>query len=388
MSGRVGSPLRKFVAPEIIHGPGAIDLAGECVSRFHSRRTLMVTDPGVREAGWSDRVQAQLETMGIEVVAFVGITPNPKSREVMAGVQAYNDGECDVIVAVGGGSAMDCAKGVGIAATGGRHVLDFAGVDEIDVPGPPLICVPTTAGSSADVSQFAIVTDETRRAKAALISKLLVPDIALIDPQTTSTLSRDLAACTGLDVLSHAFEAYVSTASSPLTDLHALEAARLVFAWLARAVQDTGDDEARAHVMTASLHAGLAFSNASLGAVHAMSHSLGGQADLPHGECNAILIDAVVRFNFPSCPQRYRALAGAAGIEVDPLSDGDVLEALLARIGALRAEVGIVTTLGSRGISRDRIASLAQGAVADPCMVTNPRVPTLAEISELYEQAL
>ncbi len=205
---------------------------------------------------------------------------------------------------------MDCAKGIGIVSTNRKNILDIEGIDNVPIPGPPLICIPTTSGTSADVSQFAIINDTVEKRKIAIISKTVVPDVALIDPLTTLTMPAYLTACTGIDALVHAVEAYVSTANSPLLDLHALEAVRLVCTNLPQVLAAPTDLELRGKMTLASLQAGLAFSNASLGAVHAMAHSLGGLLDLPHGECNALLLDHVVNFNYPRChrplPQNRR----------------------------------------------------------------------------------
>ena len=273
--------LRKFVAPEFLFGPGALDLVSQYARNFGANKVLVVTDSGVISAGWAGKVMEALESAGIPGVIFSDVTPNPRSEEVMAGVEFYRDQECDVIVAVGGGSPMDCAKGIGIVNTNRKSILEFEGIDNVGKPGPPLICIPTTAGTSADVSQFAIINNLPKRVKMAIISKTVVPDVALIDPATTVTMDLYLTACTGLDALVHAIEAFVSSANSPVTDLHALEAIRIIPSTLLDVIAHPDDVELRAKMMLGSLEAGLAFSNASLGAVHAMAHSLGGVLDLP-----------------------------------------------------------------------------------------------------------
>lgn len=375
-------PLRKFVNPEIVYGNGALALTGQYASVFNARKVLLVSDPGVVAAGWTGLAADSLQTAGIETILFSSVSPNPREYEVMSGAERYRTERCDAIVAVGGGSPLDCAKGIAIVSTNRCHILDFEGVDMVEVPMPPLICIPTTAGSSADVSQFAIINDTRRQVKIAIISKAVVPDVALIDPQTTTTMPPYLTACTGLDALVHAIEAYVSSASSPLTDLHALQAIRLIAAWLPKAIRSPLDPVARDRVMLASLEAGLAFSNASLGAVHAMAHSLGGLLDLPHGECNALLLQPVIRYNYPYAAERYQAIAAALGVPQDSP------EALLTAIDVLREECGIAAGLTGRGVTAAQIPSLAEKAMQDPCMVTNPRRPTTAEIEEIYGQAL
>jgi alcohol dehydrogenase len=259
-------------------------------------------------------------------------------------------------------------------------------MDEVQVPGPPLICIPTTAGSSADVSQFAIITDPVRQVKMAIISKTLVPDVALIDPVTTTTMPAELTAATGMDALVHAVEAYASNASSPLTDLNALEAIRLVIRHLPSAVQDPRNLQCRNGMMLGSLLAGLAFSNASLGLVHSMAHALGGRLDLAHGDCNAILLEHVVRFNFAVAAERYRTVGRVMGLDMEgSAADG---ERLAEELGQFLRRVSSHQTLGQLGVRPADIPDMARKAFQDPCLATNPAQPTVREIEVIYGQAL
>lgn len=377
--------LRRFVFPEFMFGLGAIDLAGRYSRNFGARKVLVVTDPGVVASGWVERMTASLKSEDVPFVVFSGVTPNPKAEEIMEGAEFYREHKCNVITAVGGGSPMDCAKGIGIVSTNRRNVLEFEGIDNVAVPGPPLICIPTTAGSSADVSQFSIITDRKRSVKIAIVSKTMVPDVALIDPVTTTTMSSALTACTGIDALVHAIEAYVSNAHSPITDLHALEAIRLISANLVPAIANPENLELRGKMMSASLHAGLAFSNASLGAVHAMAHSLGGLLDTPHGESNAILLSHVVAYNFEAAKDRFTRIGEALGLE---LPSGREKPSLLTGLERLLGESGVSGTLSGIGVKSCDIPGLARMAMRDACMVTNPRRPTQRDIEVLYEEAL
>jgi alcohol dehydrogenase len=388
MEGRVELELRKFVAPEFVFGTGARHLTGQYAANLGVRRALLVTDRGVTEAGWTAQVMESLRRENIEYAVFEDLTPNPKAEEVMAGAGAYAAENCDSIVAVGGGSPMDCAKAIGIVSTNGGHILDYEGVDRVEHPLPPLVFIPTTSGTSADVSQFAIVTDSGRRVKITIVTKAIVPDVALIDPETTTTKNRLLTAHTGLDALCHAFEAFGSNANSAITDIHALESVRLIAEALPAVVDNLDDIQLRGKMMLGSLLAGLAFSNASLGAVHAMAHSLGGLLDLPHGLCNAILLEHVVAFNFSYTPDRYRRIAGAIGVQVDNLSDSEAKEALVGGIAAIRRAAGVSTRLTDLGIRSDQIPQLASNALQDPCLVTNPSHPELEDLEGIYEQAL
>lgn len=380
--------LRKFVAPEFIFGAGAIQLVGRYLHNFGAHKALLVTDPGLVHFGWAGKVLDILGGEGIAAAVFSDISPNPRDNEVMAGADVYREEHCEVIVAIGGGSPMDCAKGIGIVCTNKQHILEMEGIDQVGVPGPPLVCIPTTAGTSADVSQFAIINSSEEKRKIAIISKTMVPDVALIDPMTTVTMPPYLTACTGMDALVHAVEAYVSTANSPLLDLHALEAIRLVCTTLPKVLAAPDDLSLRNAMTLASLQAGLAFSNASLGAVHAMAHSLGGLLDLPHGECNALLLQHVVNYNFPEASSRYLKIGEAMGLQLQGLSAKDSQRSIFKKIDDLKKQVGITSTLGQQGATLADIPALAEKALRDPCMATNPRSPTRRDIEVVYEEAL
>ncbi|MCJ2165979.1 MULTISPECIES: alcohol dehydrogenase-like regulatory protein ErcA [unclassified Pseudodesulfovibrio] len=388
MSDNDYSELRKFVAPEFVFGAGAAMLVGQYAANLSIKKALVVTDPVLESIGCLGRIVDRLREEGVNCTVFSDITPNPRHAEVMAGAEVYRREGCDAIVAVGGGSPMDCAKAIGIVCTNNRHVLEFEGVDNVERPGPPLICIPTTAGTAADISQFCIINNTDRHVKIAIVSKTMVPDLALIDPLLTLTMGEDLTAHTGLDALTHAFEAFVSNASSPITDLNAMEAVRLVNEHLLAAVQRPDDMEARTGMMLASTHAGLAFSNAILGAVHAMAHSLGGLLDVPHGLCNAILLDHVVEYNFASEPEKYRKLGLALGAPIPQDAPLDAArEETLNAIRSLKQSVGIKDNLYQLGMTEAVLPLLAENSLADACMLTNPKQPTTNELIELFRQA-
>lgn len=382
------SSLRKFVAPEIVFGNGARLMAGQYAKNFGGTRAMLVSDSGVKIAGWLREAKENLTEAGISYSLFTDVSPNPRETQVMACAELYLQEKCDLIVAIGGGSAMDLAKGAAVVAANGAHILDYEGIDKISRPVPPLILIPTTAGSSADVSQFTIITNQQERVKVAIISKTIVPDIALIDPHTTTSMDPFLTACTGMDALVHAIEAFVSSASSPITDIHALEAIRLVNKYLPLAVKQPDNYAIRENIMRASMEAGLAFSNAILGAVHAMAHSLGGYLDLPHGECNAILLDRVVSFNYNIAPEKFSRVAETMGLDLRGLSSKEIKNTLISQIITLKNSVGIAHSLGSVGVRSDDIPVLAEKAVKDACLLTNPRKASKRDIEVLYEEAL
>lgn len=375
--------LRKFVAPEFVFGLDARLLVRRYLNNFAAKKILLVTDKGVMSSGWLDDVMGVLESDGYNYEIYSKIKPNPRTDDVMAGAELYLDEGCDVIVAVGGGSPMDCAKGIGIVSSNNKNIKEFEGVDGVSLPSPPLICIPTTAGSSADVSQFAIISNQSEGTKMAIISKKLVPDVALIDPVTTTTLNRYMTIYAGFDILSHGIEAYVSNASSPITDIHSLESVKLFCSNILPVLDNPENIYYRGNLMLASLHAGLAFSNASLGLIHAMAHSLGGLKDLPHGELNALLSEHVINYNFDYEPERYLKMAKKMGM-------GDVTDKkeFINGIIELKENLGITHTLTDKGVEIEDIPLLSHRALNDPCIATNPVIPEQSDVEAIFKNAL
>ena len=312
--------ISKFVAPEIIFGRGSLSQIGESVLRTGASKVFLVSDADVIKAGWVDRAVHYLHAAGVATEIFADLTTNPKDVEVAEGARHYRASGCDGIVAVGGGSPTDVAKAVAILASNGGTLQDYEGINKISRPLPPMVIAPSTAGAGSEVSQFTIIVDTARKLKMSIISKSLVPDIAIVDPEVVQTMDVKLAAATGLDAFTHGIESYVSLAATALTDIHALKAIQLISRNLRRAVADRFDMEANTNMAMASLTAGLAFSNAILGATHAMTHQVDGQIDQHHGETNASILPQVMEFNLSACPDRFRDIAAAMGEEVTGLA--------------------------------------------------------------------
>lgn len=380
--------LRKFVIPEIIIGVDARLLIGRYISHFNAKKPMIVTAKDIKDWEWFHETIEQIRPHVEKLFFFDDITPNPKDTEAMLGAELFLSLDCDLIIAIGGGSAIDCAKCISIVASNGGNILDYEGVDEVLMPGPPLICIPTTAGSSADVSQFAIIKDTSSDIKRAIISKKVVPDLALIDPIPLMSMDPYLTACTAMDALTHAIEAYVSNTHSALTDVHALESIDLINQAIESSITPTRTVEIMFQLMLGSLQAGLAFSNASLGAVHAMSHSMGGLLDLPHGECNSILLEHIIRINFDTVPERYRDIAKQLGLSVDNVSNFLLLEMIIDRIASIRSSLNIPASIKVAGLSEQTVDYLVENALNDPCMVTNPRILTKEEVRSIYGRVL
>ncbi|MBI9060015.1 MAG: iron-containing alcohol dehydrogenase [Labilibaculum sp.] len=380
--------IRKFVAPEYIFGTDSRFCVGLYCQKLGGRKVLLVTDNIILKTQWLVEAADNLKEAEIDYAIFSNISPNPRDYEVMEGAQVYIQNKCNMILAIGGGSVIDCAKGIGIIANNGGNITDFEGVDKIYKPMPPLLCIPTTGGTSADVSQFAIINNYAEKYKMAIISKATVPDVALIDPYVLTSMDKHLTACTGMDALSHAFEAFVSNASSAFTDLYALEAIRLLNKNLFSSIQEPNNVQSRGKVMLASLYAGLAFSNASLGCIHSMAHSLGGYLDLPHGECNAILLPHVVNYNFDVSSDRYKKIAETLQLPSVGINNQENKKALMNYLFQMNKTLGIDKTLQQKGVTLDIIPVLSGKAINDPCNATNPRPPAKKDLEVVYKDAL
>jgi alcohol dehydrogenase class IV len=378
----------KFHAPEIVFGPGSLAEAGFAAERLGARRPFVVTDPGLMATPWADELLGHLYESGLVATLWHGVTPNPKDHEIEAGYQQYTNSGCDVIIAIGGGSCIDAAKGIAVLSGNGGSILDYAGVDQFDKPIPPLLMIPSTAGTGADVSQFCVVTDTVRSIKVTLIGRALVPDISITDPRLLTTMPAWLAGATGLDALTHGIEAFVSLGHNPLTDGHALSAVRLVTGNLCHSLSSPGDSEGQEQMAQASLEAGLAFSNAILGATHAMSHQVGGLLDVPHGVVNGVLLPHVIRYNAVAAPERFIPLALAAGLKIENMPGLEAAGMLADHVRNLADKVGIPTGLRHLGVSEENIGHLAMSTLNDACLSTNPRSADRRDVETLFMAAL
>lgn len=388
LSTHVPARLAKFHAPEIVFGPGALAELGHCAVRLGARRPFLVTDPGLIEAGWVDEAVAYLRQRGLQPTLWHDVTPNPKDHEIEAAFQRYADSGSDVIIGLGGGSCIDAAKGVAILSGNGGRILGYEGVDKVVRPIPPTVMVPSTSGTGADVSQFAVVTDTAARIKITIISRTLVPEISVIDPRLLTTMPDWLNASTGLDALTHAIEAFVSRAHNVLTDSHALHAVALITRHLLHTHLRPNETIPRLAMALGALEAGMAFTNAILGATHAMSHQVGGLLDAPHGVVNAVLLPHVIRFNAQVWPKRFVPLAAAGGIRTEGVLAGEVALLLAERVRELADEVGVPKGLAALGVTGDVLPQMARTALKDACLATNPRGMDARDIEALFRAAL
>lgn len=293
-----------------------------------------------------------------------------------------------MIIAVGGGSPIDCAKGIGLVITNGGSIKDYEGLDKSENPMPPFIAVNTTAGTASEMTRFTIITDTDRHVKMAIVDWHVTPNVAINDPELMISMPVALTAATGMDALTHAIEAYVSTIATPVTDSAAIKAIELIGKYLRPAVANGKNLEARDKMAYAEFLAGMAFNNASLGFVHAMAHQLGGFYDLPHGVCNAILLPHVERFNMIACPERFVDIAIALGENVKGLSTMEAADVALEAIQRLSQDIGIPSGLKELGVKEEDLPILAENAMKDACGLTNPRKATKEDIIQIFKNAM
>ena len=380
-------PVAKFHTPEIIIGPGSIDEIPRAALGLGMRRLMIVSDRNLVATPWYPRLAEQLRGAKLRVSSYTGISANPRAPEIAGAFDHYEETHSDGIVALGGGSVIDAAKGVAILAANGGHILSYEGIDRARIPLPPVVAAPTTAGSGSDVSQFCIVNDVDRMTKVTIIGRGLVPDVSVVDPTTLSTLPPAVAAQSGMDAITHCIEAYASRAHTRLTDTSARSSIATAWHSIERFVDNPADADAGLEMAYAALEAGMAFTNAILGATHAMSHPVGGLCDAPHGAINAVLLPHVIRFNAETDPQPYVELAAAVGIGASS-SPWITAERFAAEVASLCTRVGLPSTLGALGVRAEHIEALTANALVDACMRTNPRQPNAAEVARIYAEAL
>ncbi len=362
----------KFEVPEIIFGRGLLNQVGSCAKRLGGKKVFLVSDEGLLRAGWVDQVMKSLQDAGLDFVLFDQVTSNPKDFEIEAGFNEYVAHGADVIVGLGGGSAMDAAKGIAILGSNGGRIQDYRGVDQIHRPLPPLVLCPTTCGTGSDVSQFAVINDSVEKCKLTIMSRCVAPDISLTDPDTLETLPDEFLSSSAVDALSHAVEAYFSVAASTLTDVNAAQALTLLAKSFSRAVKERRADDLE-DLSRASLHAGMAFSNALLGVSHALAHPIGGLYDANHGHVNAVLLPEVLRYDFPVVERKLAGFAAALGHNPVGNETRYAEEMALETVDQLLDAGNAPRGLRNLGVREEDLSNLAAKALNDVCLLTSPR---------------
>ncbi len=310
------------VRPRILYGPRSVREVGFEASKLGGTRAVIVTDKVLRKVGLAQKVADGLEGSGVTLVGiFDDVPPNSEVRVVEQGAAYAREAGCDLLIALGGGSVLDTAKGMNMLLAEGGSLLDYEGAGLLTRPLGPFIAIPTTAGTGSEVTLAAVIRDEAQGLKLIFNSPFMMPDVAILDPELTLSLPPGLTAATGMDALTHAIEAIVSTAAQPLSDALAIGAIRLITANLRQAVHHGNDLEARGSMLLASNMAGIAFSNALLGIVHAMAHPCGGRYGVPHGVANSILLPYGMEYNLPACAPLLADVAAALGGDTRGMDD-------------------------------------------------------------------
>lgn len=376
-----------FLPTRNVFGEGCVQEAGELGKSLGMKKALIVTDKFLNESGMAAKIAGIMNAAGVETAVYDGTEPNPKDTNVEEGYDMYKKEGCDSIISLGGGSPHDCAKGIGLVVSNGGNIREYEGVDKSQNTMVPLMAINTTAGTASEITRFCIITDTSRHVKMAIVDWRTTPLISINDPALMVGMPTSLTAATGMDALTHAIEAYVSTAANPLTDAAAIKAIAMIAESLPKAVANGANMEAREAMAYAQYLAGVAFNNASLGYVHAMAHQLGGMYDLPHGVCNAILLPHVEKFNLIACMDRFADIAEAMGVVTDGLSVQEAAEEAIEAIRVLSKSVGIPENLRALGVKEEDLAEMAGNAKKDACQLTNPRTATLEEVIEIYRQA-
>ena len=378
--------VTKFAIPEIIFGRGSLNHAGQCALRLGGRKVFLVSDGGIEEAGWVDRLTDILKKEGLEWVYYPGVSPNPRDYQIEQGAELYLKNGTDVIIAIGGGSALDTAKGIAILATNGGRIQDYEGANRVSRALPPMVLITSTAGSGSDISQFCIITDVQRQVKMSIITRTLVPNIAIVDPLILKTKSESLIIKAAVDALAHAIESYCSTISSPFTEMHSLKAIDLIMEYLPQAVR-TRSLHALEKLSVASVSSSMAFSNASLGAEHALAHSLGGRFDIPHGAVHPILLPAVMRLNMEHGLTKLSEI-GSVIMKGKEGSDEATARAGIEHLEKFFHGLGVSTRLSQEigEEQRPHLEQICRVAVNDACNLTNPRPATWQEFLHICEE--
>lgn len=377
-----------FTIPQNIKfGAGTLDLLPDLAKELGKSKGYIISGPHLNKIGMVAKCRKALKNAGMESECFTETEGNPSTDTVVKATEGFKKSNADFIVAFGGGSPLDVAKAVAVLATYGGNIVDYEGAGKVMGPVVPMIAIPTTAGTGSEVTAFSVITDHSRNYKLTVVSNYLLPAYVILDPDLIATVPANTAAACGIDAMVHALEAYISKAASPFSDIFAREALRLIGGSIRDYVADRSNPAACESMMVGSLFAGIAFSHARLGNVHAMSHPVSAYFDVPHGVANAILLPTVVDFNKDAAdPEKYRYIYGC--ISKDMGADINFTPDMLAtEIRMLNYELGTLPTLSDIGVTSDKFEQMADDAMKSGNIQCNPQFTMKNDILKLYEQA-
>lgn len=383
--------IQRFILNEVSYfGPGSRSVLPEVVARLGKSKALVVTDAGLIKFGVAAMVTDILDSNKIAYDVFSDVKPNPTVTNVKNGIEAFKASGADLLIAIGGGSAIDTAKAIGIVVNNPEFadIVSLEGVAPTKNKSIPMIALPTTAGTAAETTINYVIIDEEKQKKMVCVDPNDIPAVAIIDAELMYSLPKGLTAATGMDALTHAIEGYITKGAWSMSDMFEIEAIRMISRHLPNAVENPTDAEARNGMAIAQYIAGMAFSNVGLGLVHGMAHPMGSLFDVPHGVANALLLPTIMEFNMPACLNKYPDIARAMGVNTDGMSAEDASKAAVDAVRALSIAVGIPQHLSDLGITDKDIPALAEQAIADVCTPGNPREVTIDDIKALYTKVL
>ncbi|MEQ3338291.1 iron-containing alcohol dehydrogenase [Clostridium butyricum] len=379
-----------YLVPSVnFMGANSVSVVGERCKILGGKKALIVTDKFLKdmEGGAVELTVKYLKEAGLDVVYYDGVEPNPKDVNVIEGLKIFKEENCDMIVTVGGGSSHDCGKGIGIAATHEGDLYDYAGIETLVNPLPPIVAVNTTAGTASELTRHCVLTNTKKKIKFVIVSWRNLPLVSINDPMLMVKKPAGLTAATGMDALTHAIEAYVSKDANPVTDASAIQAIKLISQNLRQAVALGENLKARENMAYASLLAGMAFNNANLGYVHAMAHQLGGLYDMAHGVANAMLLPHVERYNMISNPKKFADIAEFMGENISGLSVMEAAEKAINAMFRLSEDVGIPKSLKEMGVKQEDFDHMAELALLDGNAFSNPRKGNAKDIINIFKAA-
>lgn len=382
---------QRFILNEVSYfGPGSRSVLPEVVARLGKSKALVVTDAGLVKFGVAAKVTGILDAAGIAYEVFSDVKPNPTVTNVKNGIAAFKAAGADLLIAIGGGSAIDTAKAIGIVVNNPEFsdIVSLEGVAPTKNKSVPMVALPTTAGTAAETTINYVIIDEEKQKKMVCVDPNDIPAVAIIDAELMYSLPKGLTAATGMDALTHAIEGYITKGAWELSDMFEIEAIRMISRHLPNAVENPTDAEARNGMAVAQYVAGMAFSNVGLGLVHGMAHPMGSLFDVPHGVANALLLPTIMEFNMPACLGKYPEIARAMGVDTEGMTPAEASQAAVDAVRALSVKVGIPQHLSELGITEKDIPALADQALADVCTPGNPREVTLDDIKFLYGKVL
>ncbi|MCF8074050.1 MAG: iron-containing alcohol dehydrogenase [Desulfarculaceae bacterium] len=386
----MGARISVFrTTPRIVMGPGSVAGVGAEAQALGATRVLVVTDPGIMDAGLLEPVTASLEAAGLDYTLFSEVAPDPRHETVKACLGGLADDKPDCVIGLGGGSPIDIAKTVAVMLTNAGDISDYCGVDLVPQAGAPTIIIPTTAGTGSEVTPIAILSDEEEKLKKGVVSPHLMPRVAVLDPELTVGLPPAITAATGMDALIHAIEAYTSVNATGMTDMLAARAIELISDNLRTAFARGQDLEAREAMLEGALLAGIAFANAGVTAVHAFAYPIGAEFHIPHGVANTLMLAPVMRFNLVGNLVKFAEVAELMGQPTEGFALREAAELAVDAVLDLAEDLGVPQSLGQFGITEEHLPELAQGVMkVTRLLANNPRAMTAADAEEIYRQAL